>query len=107
MTIFNIFTIRLFDTLDVYVHVRYVRAICFNVWLHDIAGNDIGIQGNLDPAILHGDHATIKVSVGDLTGDRTQTLDEPEYGIEGVLPSFPLHPRPTFSADTCTAQRNV
>lgn len=25
------------------------------------AGNDIGIQGNLDPAILHGDHATIKV----------------------------------------------
>lgn len=25
------------------------------------AGNDIGIQGNLDPAILYGDHATIKV----------------------------------------------
>lgn len=27
------------------------------------AGNDIGIQGNLDPAILFGDHATIKVCI--------------------------------------------
>ena len=54
-----------FDLFCCMTNIPYVRSIpvCSYSRLHGIAGNDVGIQGNLDPAILHGDHATIKVSV--------------------------------------------
>lgn len=44
-----------------YFHLFVVSYGVVCCLLSRTAGEDIGIQGNLDPAVLYGDHATIKV----------------------------------------------